>query len=300
MILERHTRSMNYPSLNVIVYGNIAIETKIFLSVSQEDQEMLADEIFDVVGGSGWFCGLSAAQFGCKVSLVSRFGNDGSGLKIRNHIDNTGINLIEYSKSAKHNSNLRFVSLIKNAIPVRLYIATKNPRQGINDEYRSFPGNDIVIVGYSSSNTFKLVAMDSKYKNSLKVANLSQSIFKISEETLRRYLPSYNIVSMNSYELRMIAQNQNSRVNEFLEFCNKNNVLLIVTDATEGISLYQKGKHRRYEMSFEQKVDTTGAGDFFITAFSILYFNKTSLSECVEISVKLSENLCLESRKYSI
>ncbi|WEV46327.1 PfkB family carbohydrate kinase [Bifidobacterium sp. ESL0690] len=283
-----NTESIAAPSQGtkrkILVVGDLSIDT--YLSVPQlpsEGTTTISQTTSRRPGGNGINQAIGAAKLGHEVALIGNVGSDNESDYLfeamnRSNIDTSGVRRTHDANTGKSYIFVSpdgdsMISVISGAN------ATLNGRC-IHDNERLFDNAAYCLIQSEIPADAMIAAADLANAHGAKV------IFKLSSgsDLPNELLAKTDIIILNTYELDILQPGKATIRAKAQNLRTQGAKCVIVTQGADGCYLLDETTQRHYDAAPFQSVDTTGAGDAFVSALASYLLYGYELSEAVAIA----------------
>ena len=221
-----------------------------------------------ILGGSGTFVGLAAAQFGVDTGVVSVVGGDfpKSYLEMMNErgIHTDGIEIVEQGKtffwSGKYHNDMNSRDTLVTELNV-----LENFSPVVPD---SFKNAEIVMLGNLHPQVQKSVLDQMKVKPKLVILDTMNFWMDSALEDLFEVLKRIDVITINDEEARQLS-GEYSLVNAAKKIHTMGPKYVVIKKGEHGALIFNEGKmFYAPALPLAEVFDPTGAGDTFAGGFS--------------------------------
>lgn len=221
-----------------------------------------------ILGGSGTFVGLAAAQFGVATGVVSVVGGDfpKSYLEMMNErgIHTDGIEIVEQGKtffwSGKYHNDMNSRDTLVTELNVLENFSPMVPD--------SFKDAEIVMLGNLHPQVQKSVLDQMKVKPKLVILDTMNFWMDSALEDLFEVLKKIDVITINDEEARQLS-GEYSLVNAAKKIHTMGPKYVVIKKGEHGALIFNEGKmFYAPALPLAEVFDPTGAGDTFAGGFS--------------------------------
>ena len=253
------------------------------------------------LGGSPTNVAMNSARLGLSSVMVATVGNDGFGEYIFERLSGVGVNTEHIAKKQNKGTSVIFVSrsdgtpdfipfreadccideiqitketlLNTNIFHTSCFALSKNPAQ-----------STILNKAEEAFNLGCQLSID---------VNYAKKLWDSQEEALdviKSYCKFNPLVKISEDDMLRLFEKELPHEEIFEFFHNKGVDIVCLTLGSKGVKLSQKGKEiiQMPAIKVEKVMDTTGAGDAFWSGFLFAYIKEKSITECLEVALKLA------------
>lgn len=243
-------------------------------------------------------------KLGISAALISRIGNDNSGLELLNFIGKIGISAEYCQTDLTHKTSLVEVVISENN-EVNYDIVYPTAWDFIQHESRLdklISDADAFIFGSLSvrNSVSRHTLCTLLEKSSYKVFDVNLRDPHYTKESVTELLFKTNLVKLNIHELTMLSDwfcdtciTEQERINVIRDQFSIDEIL--VTKGSSGASYYTPNAHHSYPAYQVSVCDTVGSGDSFLAAFLAQKLNKNSIEKALQYASALGAYVTMNS-----
>lgn len=256
---------------NIVIAGSINMDIVATLDKYPEKGETVyGKKLHYIPGGKGANQARAIARLGGRVSLIAKVGQDNFAKTLLESLEKDGISTKNVKNSKKSPTGVAIIGIDKDAENRIVIISGANFDLSPGDlESASLTENTIALSQFEiPKDTIKDFFQKAKKSQALTILNPSP-ITKLSADLIK--LVDYLIINEHEFfQLFKIKNplNQEEKALRAAEPFTAENTSLVVTLGSRGSIALEKGKFLKAEPFSVKSVDTTGAGDSFLGAFS--------------------------------
>jgi len=262
---------------NIVILGSINMDLVTIVDRKPLDGEtIIGKEFFQVGGGKGANQGISIGKLGGKGQFLGLVGNDAYGEELLDNMKKAGLDISRVGKKETSTglASITLDSKGENSIIVIQGANALVDKDYINENQDIIKNADILLCQLeipleSVEYAFK-IAKENKVKTILNPAPAMKSIDSLLSLT--------NILVLNESEFNILCGQDienisQLKIREEAEYFFKLGIEeLIITLGSKGVLHLNKNIMNKYEAYKVEAIDTTGAGDSFIGAFSTFLY----------------------------
>lgn len=269
-----------------------------FCSVGDLVVDRYIHENSATLGGTAFYSALAARDLNVKTSIVSALGNDSFSKKYMDILRKKQIDSTYLQEFPLHTSNIT-ITLDRHGKPdFSEWDLGALAKLDITETIKQFiKSHDIsrVALFKTFEHIFEQVHK-LRIPDKLKVADFSGgSMYSNEKDIIERFLNGFNIIG------KSISESEISDLSYYERLSKQNKTLILLTAGRKGSVVFTKGQKFVAPVRSVIEGNTTGAGDVFLTTFSILYKETTdvqvSLNEATEQVAKFLKD---QSHRYTI
>ncbi len=234
-------------------------------------QKIPVEKYAMTLGGNAANVAVGLSRLGIKTALLTTFGNDDRGARIKRVLGENNVNLEFCAMDEKRESNSSAVIVFRGERTILTYHAVGD------DSVTAIPESKWVYLtssaGRDSTPIFERVL---QIKAQL-AFNPNMEDIKKNTEVFRKVLEKTEVLLVNKEEYEVIGTVQ-VRV-------------LVVTDGKNGAAVTFQGKTIQKPAVGEEAIEPTGAGDAFSSGFLGALFYGKNIEEALDWGLKNSENV---------
>ncbi len=223
------------------------------------------------LGGNAANVSVGLARLGVKTALVTTFGNDDRGGKIKRVLGENNVNLEFCATDEKRESNSSDIIVFGGERTILTYHAAGE------DLTKEIPESKWVYLTSSAGRDSAPIFEKVLQVNSKLAFNPSMEDIKKNTEVFRKVLEKKDVLLVNKEENEAIGQTKTE--------------ILAVTDGNNGATGTIKGKPIRKPAVGENAVEPTGAGDAFSSGFLGALFYGKNIEEALDWGLKNSASV---------
>lgn len=249
------------------------------------DKINISDVNFSI-GGTAANVAVGLSKLGAETGIVSAVGGD-----------NTGKEIVDKLSAAKvATENIKHYKLRKSSFSV--IVSYKGERTIF--VYHAYDPQDFVLPSNIATNWFYLGPMAKGFekiyakivsmviKNNVKVALNPGSVqIKAGLDSFGGLKELIEVIFLNREEAQELAGvSRVTQVKDLAKIINlRGPKIVVITDGQKGAYVYSKDKFYKVGIYPGHRLDATGAGDSFASAFLAAYIKDLSLQECLKWGV---------------
>ncbi len=275
---------------DVIVLGSLSIDN--FITVNSiKDQlkpgnKILIDKYITETGGGGGNAAATLANFGLKVKLISKIGDDENSEFLKQRLKSKKI-ILEGLKSKKYDTAFSLI-IVGKKDQDRIALSHKGASDhlSINDFSMKKINSSWIYLGTMLGESFKTAekVVEHAFKKRIKILfNPSTYLASKGKEGLYKLLKYTTILVLNKEEATLVIGKKFSAKKLLLELKKLGPEIVVITDGHNKINVID-GKCTYSLKPYKVKiVSTLGAGDAFSSALLSSYI----INNNIETSLKI-------------
>ena len=253
----------------IVVVGSMNMDVIIHMShIPTSGESLRAKRILNLPGGKGANQGVGVAKLGGRVSVIGCLGGDQEGRLLFNSLTENGVNTSGVQVFHERPTGKAYILVAENgeSTIVRAHGANDELRPGIVDANIScFDGAEFCLISTEMPWDTVLFTIDLCSKRGIKTIVKPTVQRKIPPEVLKKI--TYLIP--NEKELEVQVEGADSVEEKAARLFSIGAENVIVTLGEKGCYLHNGAMKCRFPAAPFQAVDTTGAGDAFISALAV-------------------------------
>lgn len=263
----------------IAVIGSINTDFVFRCKELPKPNETILGEAFEVnFGGKGANEAVASARLGADVTLFGKVGDDLYSAENLKHLKNEGVD-VSYVETAKNTSGGSAGIMHGSGTNSIIVVGGANAKVDedyINRHKQEVLSNDIFCLTLEIPQKTVEYLIDLLFNNGKTVIFNPSPITKLSRQLYNKC--TYVIVN----EVEVLDLPGYAGLQETLKLYDGK---LIVTHGKDGVYLYQNGEVcHKPALKIKNVVDTTGAGDTFLSAFAVAVASEKSFSESIEFA----------------
>lgn len=267
---------------NIIIAGSINMDIVSTLDKYPEGGETVPGKTISYIpGGKGANQARAISRLGARVRLVGKIGKDNFGKTLIESLNKDGVSTKEIKISQNNHSGTSIIGVDKTGENRIIFVPGSNFDLTPKDlSHIKFQQGEFAISNFEiHKNTVTDFFTKAKKAGCITILNPSP-IYKMPSDFLK--LVDYLII--NEHEFKFLSQSNDSQIESTLllktakELFGKNQTL-IVTFGSKGSAAIQGNNVTKKEAFKVNAVDTTGAGDSFLGAFSVALSEEKNINE---------------------
>lgn len=266
------------------------------------DKPYYASDYESFLGGSVVNTLVGLARLNFKVGIIGLLGNDNVGKRLLQEINKYGVDFL-----GKIINNFSGIAEIEVDTEGRRRIII---HPGVNDllewkyleDVTEYVGSSHILhtSTFACSLSYEPIIAQVKLMNIAKTRSLNFGwlyckIFNKKKEIIEKVLTSTDLLFINKNEINYLMNSLNYRDNAFKMAGNYGIKVVTVTLGSEGAYVLSNGREYLVEAVKVRAIDTTGAGDAFVTGFLAGYLMGRDLRTCCSWGV-LNASKCVVSK----
>lgn len=269
---------------NILVIGSINMDSYLYsdtLPVAGVATFLRSSK--QAVGGKAFNQALGASKLGQKVHLVGRLGKDSASNRVYEELQEAGISTKHLSRSTKSKTGQAYISVDQDGDSLLSILP------GANADFTA--GHLTTVEALFSDASFCLVQTEIPLKTVERVVELAAEndlpvILKPSgvKSIPDSILDKVDYLIPNEGELFHLAPESESLAEAANFVLAKGVKHVLVTLGDKGVFLKTKNRENYYPATDFTAVDTTGAGDAFISAFASYLAKDYTLEKAIQIA----------------
>lgn len=247
-----------------------------------------AEYFYESLGGGGANVAVGAAKFGLDTAIVGTIGENAFKQMIIQKLTKKTVSC-EFLNVEKDHLNLSSILLTEEGERTIIHYRTPEKRfLTVNNLMPQSLKTHIIYMGNLSSvpkiERKKLLALFKK-NGALTCLNLGSTDCRDHDTDLDNLIGETDIFFINTYEFAELIGKKKETIDfskNCVRFLNLDNKIIILTDGKNGSFLYHQNKiYHQKAITPKQIVDTTGAGDAYISAFLAFYHKENNFQKAM-------------------
>ena len=243
-----------------------------------------ADKVQLSVGGDATNQSIVLSRLGFNTKLISGVGNDAAGFFLKTTIESQGVNLEDFAVIENGNSFVSIILIDKEG--ERSFIFSGDPgADQFEPNLAAIEGMQVVSIGsmfgspVSTPEGIERIVKTAKENGSLVCADLIVFPGGYTVDDLGNALSYIDYVFPNEDEARLFTGKKtiDEIADEFLKYGVKN---VVIKRGKEGCFVKSEKERLLVPAYHVNAVDTTGAGDNFVSGFITALMDGKSLYDC--------------------
>ena len=268
----------------IVVVGSMNMDVIIHMPhIPTSGESLQAQRILNLPGGKGANQGIGAARLGGNVYAIGCLGGDQEGRLLYNSLLENGVSIVGVRIIPEKPTGKAYILVAKNGE------STIVRAHGANDELQPSVVADNASCFESAQ--FCLISTEIPWETVVYTINLcdEKGIQTIVKPTIQRVIPpeilrkiTYLVPNEKELEVQVDgAQTIEEKAASLFAAGTKN---IIVTLGEKGCHLYNAEMNRHFQAADFQAVDTTGAGDAFVSALAVYLCEGHNLTSSIKFA----------------
>lgn len=266
--------------MKILVIGHAAYDiTMVVDQFPKENTKNRIDNRVECGGGPAANAAYLLAKWGLDVSFAGIVGNDEYGQKIKDELDNVGVNTVYLESSDDYTTTNSFIVANKEN-GSRTIFTYRSKNMAMKSCNIDFEPDIILCDGQEIEMTNYMLDLYPKAISIIDTGRPTEEIIKLSKRV--NYLVCSKDFAESVSNIKINSNNDMIKLYNFMkqEFSNE----VIITLEEQGC-LYSIENQIKIMPSLKVKaVDTTGAGDIFHGAFTYGIAQKWPLEKCLKVA----------------
>lgn len=244
-----------------------------------------AKSYYEEPGGKGYNQAVACSKLGCKVSYLSKVGNDCYGKYCKDYMESLNIKTF-FIKDSKEKTALATILILKNG--ENEVIVNPGASKNLNYEdlivfSKEIIDANVLLLQYEINiDIVKKAISIAKEAKIITILNPAPAIYND-----QKILESVDILTPNLEEAKKLyCLPHNISIDDMGKYlAEKVSNILIITLGNKGCLLIQNKKYKYYPAFKVTTVDTTGAGDIFNATLATMIAKKNSIDEAIKYAM---------------